>query len=292
MLSILRKGLYKALVTTTFDQAEDILRYCAAQTDVSLIVLIDVTGGTLRARGAMMAATQTSSAGYISNGCVDADIFARARAGETGHFIYGEGSPYRDISLPCGGRLDIAIFQNPDPKILEVARIDLEARRETELTLGEITLRLKPRLKLRIAGRGAACLALAEQAKSSGFEVHIQSPEANIMPQAEPLIDPERPPMMSDDKWTAMVCLFHDHDWETVLLQQALDGPAFYIGAMGSTRTHDTRCQTLRDRGVKQDKIDLIKGPIGLIPTQRDARLLAISILAEIVQTAQGQGLL
>ena len=279
-------------MTTTFDQAEDILRYCADQTHVALIVLTRVTGGTLRARGAMMAVTESSSAGYISNGCVDADIIARARSGETGEFIYGEGSPYRDIILPCGGRLEIVIFQNPNREKLNATRVDLEARKETKLKLGETSLVFKPRLKLRIAGRGAACLALAELAAKSGFEVQIQSPEADLVSHVEHLNDPNNPPEVTDDARTAMVCLFHDHDWEGGLLRQALAGPAFYIGAMGSERTHENRCQTLLEMGVAQNQIDRIHGPIGLIPALRDARLLAISILAEIVQTAQIQSLI
>ena len=84
-----------------------------------------------------------------------------------------------------------------------------------------------------------------------------------------------------------MVCLFHDHDWEGALLQQALAGPAFYIGAMGSVRTHEIRCETLSELGVSQADIARIHAPIGLIASQRDARLLAISILAEIIQSAQ-----
>ena len=279
-------------MTETFDHAEDILRFCVEQTSVALIVLTDVSGGTLRARGAMMAVTDRSSAGYISNGCVDADIIARARSGEMGVFIYGEGSPYRDITLPCGGRLEVSIFQNPDRDMLNTARIDLNARRETELKIGETTLSLKPRLKLRIAGRGAACVALAELAQNSGFDVHLQSPEANLISHVEHLTDPNSPPEMSDDTRTAMVCLFHDHDWEAALLKQALKGPAFYIGAMGSELTHKNRCATLRDMEVSEKLIDRIKGPIGLIPAQRDARLLAISILAEIIQTAQTQKLI
>lgn len=277
---------------TTFDHAEDILRYCVTQTRVALVVLKRVTGGTLRARGAMMAVTETSSAGYISNGCVDADIIARARSGESGNFIYGEGSPYRDIILPCGGRLEISIFQNPNRDMMNLARVDLEARKETKLKLGDVNIDLIPRLMLRIAGRGAACLALAELATNSGFDVHVQSPEADIWPRSEHLIDPISPPGHSDDPRTAIVCLFHDHDWEGVLLKQGLAGPAFYIGAMGSTRTHESRCATLFQMGVLQCQIDRIRGPIGLIPAQRDARLLAISILAEIIQTAQIQKLI
>ena len=112
------------------------------------------------------------------------------------------------------------------------------------------------------------------------------------MSHVEHLNDPNNPPEVTDDARTAMVCLFHDHDWEGSLLRQALAGPAFYIGAMGSKRTHENRCQTLLEMGVAQNQIDRIHGPIGLIPALRDARLLAISILAEIVQTAQIQSLI
>ncbi len=276
----------------TFDQAEDILRFCLDQTHVALVVLTGVSGGTLRARSAMMAVTATSSAGYISNGCVDADIIARAGAGEEGDFIYGDGSPYKDIKLPCGGRLEISIFQNPDKEILKQTQANLSARKSTKLNLGTSIIGLEPRLKLRIAGRGAACIALADLATNCGFDVHVQSPERGVWQDSDHLLDPNTPPELSDDNRTAMVCLFHDHDWEAALLQRALDGPAFYIGAMGSIRTHESRRGILTEMGVAKDKIDRIHGPIGLIPAQRDARLLAISILAEIIQSAQGQALL
>jgi xanthine dehydrogenase accessory factor len=89
-----------------------------------------------------------------------------------------------------------------------------------------------------------------------------------------------------------MVCLFHEHDWETALLKQAIDGPCFYVGAMGSVRTHENRCKILREIGASQKQIDMIKGPIGLIPAQRNARFLAVSILAEIIQVAQAKNLI
>jgi len=84
--------------------------------------------------------------------------------------------------------------------------------------------------------------------------------------------------------------MFHDHDWEVALLSQALSSEAFYIGAMGSERTHKLRCEALGEAGVSAENIARIKGPIGLIPSMRDANLLALSALAEIVQTAQDLG--
>ena len=274
-------------MSQTYDRAEDVLRYCAGHADAALVVLRDVTGGTLRAKGAMMAVTKGQVAGYISNGCIDADVIARARGGQSGTFIYGEGSPYRDISLPCGGRLEITIIQKPDMATVQTALAGLERRELTQLNLGNFSISLSPRISLRIAGRGEACLALADYAKLSGFEVRVQSPDENILPNVQHLKRPDEPPEADDDTRTAVVCLFHDHDWEAALLQQALAGPAFYIGAMGSVRTHEIRCETLSKLGVSQADIARIHAPIGLIASQRDARLLAISILAEIIQTAQ-----
>lgn len=274
-------------MTPTFDHAEDVLRDCVGNADAVLVVLTDVTGGTLRARGAMMAVTGSRVVGYMSNGCVDADIITRARGGQSGTFIYGEGSPYRDIILPCGGRLEIEIIQKPNGEAIRAALCDLERRQETELRLGKVSVLLVPRIKLRIAGRGAACLALAELASLSGFEVFVQSPDDNLLPGSQHLTNPNAPPVVSDDGRTAVTCLFHDHDWEAALLQQALGGRAFYIGAMGSVRTHEMRCQNLSNLGVSGKDISRINGPIGLIAAQRDARLLALSVLAEIIQTAQ-----
>lgn len=90
-------------------------------------------------------------------------------------------------------------------------------------------------------------------------------------------------PGLKDDAWTAFILMFHDGDWETSLLQQALSGPAFYIGAVGSPRTHKTRCEALVDAGSASHDIDRIHGPVGLVPSMRDASMLAISTLAEIV---------
>ena len=279
-------------MTQTYDHTEDVLRDCVGSSDAVLVILTDVTGGTLRARGAMMAVTQTRVMGYMSNGCVDADIISRARAGQFGTFIYGEGSPYRDIVLPCGGRLEVAIIQDFDRQAIRNALKKLGKREETNIRFGDVSVAIVPRVRLRIAGRGAACLALAQLAESSGFDVLVQSPDKDILTQAQHLTDPNNPPLVTDDNRTAVVCLFHDHDWEAALLRQALSGLAFYIGAMGSVRTHETRCQNLSSLGVSDDDISRINGPIGLIPAQRDARLLAVSILAEIIQSAQREMLL
>jgi xanthine dehydrogenase accessory factor len=66
-------------------------------------------------------------------------------------------------------------------------------------------------------------------------------------------------------------------------MAQALASPAFYVGAMGSLKTHQTRSALLMSLGVDADSIARIAAPIGLIPSSRDPEVLALSTLAQIV---------
>jgi xanthine dehydrogenase accessory factor len=100
---------------------------------------------------------------------------------------------------------------------------------------------------------------------------------------------PAAHPALVLDRWSALVMLFHDHDWETALLEQGLAQEALYIGAMGSRRTHSSRLAALADAGVPSEQAARIRGPIGLIPAARDPETLALSVLAEIVAAWQAR---
>lgn len=271
-----------------------------AETPCALICVTDIRGGAMRAKGALMAVMQDGEvAGYISNGCVDADIIYQAKMaikdGPVRRLKYGEGSPFKDIQLPCGGSIDLLVVPAPDKNMLGEATVKFATRQSAQLTFEDFTWDYAPKLRLRIAGRGAAVRALASQALQSGFDVHLQSPEVDMhndlsVAKFDHLTNPTIPPPQHDDPWSAVILMFHDHDWETALLSQALAGDAFYIGAMGSERTHKLRIEALKEAGVPAGDIARIKGPIGLIPSMRDANLLALSTLAEIVKTAQVSG--
>jgi xanthine dehydrogenase accessory factor len=79
------------------------------------------------------------------------------------------------------------------------------------------------------------------------------------------------------------VFLFHDHAWESSLLEQALTQPWFFIGAMGSRRTHARRLAALRERGLPEEALARIVAPLGLIPSARDPVTMALSALAQVV---------
>lgn len=262
----------------------------------ALVAITATEGGAVRERGALMAVAEDGrAAGYISGGCIDADVILQAQAalktGEARQLRYGAGSPFADLPLPCGGAIGVAIIPDADQDALQAAHDALVARRPARLCLPGLDARYVPPLRLRIAGRGADPLALARLARASGLETLLQLRDGEDVAAAisegfetvDALGTPGDLPEMTDDPWTAFILMFHDNDWEGPLLRQALEGPAFYAGAAGSRRTHARRCEALRCAGVAEADIGRIHGPVGLIPSMRDASMLAVSTLGEIV---------
>lgn len=95
---------------------------------------------------------------------------------------------------------------------------------------------------------------------------------------------PENPEV---DERTAVLLYFHDHDWEPPLLLGTLDTPAFYIGVQGSQRARDERHRQLASLGAAPGQIERLYGPVGLISSVRDARILAVSVPAEVLAVAR-----
>jgi xanthine dehydrogenase accessory factor len=87
------------------------------------------------------------------------------------------------------------------------------------------------------------------------------------------------------DEDTAVALLHHDLDRELPVLRAALAGNPFYIGCLGSARTHRRRSDVLRDLGYGEADIARIKAPIGIFAKARDAGSLALSVLADIAAT-------
>ena len=86
-------------------------------------------------------------------------------------------------------------------------------------------------------------------------------------------------PNLSIDGWTAIVLFFHDHDWEPPLLHSVLNSNAFYIGAQGSKSAHRQLVNNLIDMGCSEKELSQLRSQIGLIPSARDPKTLAISVL-------------
>jgi xanthine dehydrogenase accessory factor len=82
--------------------------------------------------------------------------------------------------------------------------------------------------------------------------------------------------------------LSHDPKLDDPALHIALQSEAFYIGALGSKKTHHKRKERLRNSGFKEKQIERIYGPIGLNIGASSPEEIAISILSEVIATLRG----
>ncbi|WP_435416877.1 XdhC family protein [Parerythrobacter aurantius] len=276
-----------------------------------LVTVLSVEGSSMRNPGTHMGvAGDGSFAGSLSGGCIENAVVAEALEtladGSPRVVRFGAGSPYVDIKLPCGGGLDIH-FQPLEGTDLVTRACEAIARREpfsmaiegqarfiTGWQRGDATFGHWPELRLLIVGHGAGVEALAKLARAMELGSHVLTPDERILAtlathelSATKLDKTTDTHLLASDPWTAIVFLFHDHDWEVRLMHKALELPHFYLGAMGSRKAHAARCEALAKAGIGAGTLAAIKAPLGLFHSSRDPETLALSALGEIVQAYQ-----
>jgi len=85
------------------------------------------------------------------------------------------------------------------------------------------------------------------------------------------------------DSSSALIALTHDPKIDDPALQHAIKKNFYYIGALGSKKTHFNRCERLKKVGFNDEKINRIHGPIGIKLGGRSAPEIALSIIAQLV---------
>lgn len=263
----------------------------------ALAVITGVEGPSYRPRGAAMlidASGQTT--GSLSSGCVEGDVVLRAQqamaSGQGTVLRYGRGSPFIDITLPCGGGLDIGIVPNPDRSAFQLAAAQIARRESARLDIAGIALVIQPQVRFLVFGKGPEAAYFARLAHQAGYPTRLFSPDPETLSDAgfgDEVISTAWPESLKTDARTAVTVFYHDHDREPPILAHALSGPAFYVGAQGSLRAHLTRCDALRMSGVTEVQIARLASPFGLIPSTRDARTLAVSVLADVLSRQVGK---
>ncbi len=285
----------------------------------ALVTVMAVEGSSIRNPGTHMVVCEDGRfAGSLSGGCIENAVVNEAqealREGKPRIVRFGAGSPYIDITLPCGGGIDVHFqpLANQDfakhcnaaitarkPFTVQIgsgqiACIDGWQEPKADVASGIGTFGHWPQPRLCIIGHGASVEALAKLASAMDIGSDILSPDPDI---CERLAAPGTPAqlltrtsdthLVSSDPWTAFVFLFHDHDWEVKLLARALELPHFYCGAMGSRKAHAARSEALIANGVSVDTVASINAPLGLFHSSRDPETLALSALSEIVRAYQ-----
>jgi len=149
-----------------------------------------------------------------------------------------------------------------------------------------------PALRLIIVGAVHIAQALAPMAQLAGFNVTVIDPRdafvrAGRLSDVAALTDWPDDGMLKlkPDARTAIVTLTHDPKLDDPALAAALRSDAFYIGSLGSKRTHAKRLERLREEGFSELDLDRIHGPVGLDIGAKTPSEIAVSILSEVVAT-------
>lgn len=259
------------------------------------------------------------SGGCVEGAVIDAAIESLASgAGKRLDFGVADAMAW-EVGLSCGGR--IAVLVTPvapgglPPADLGTLADDMAARRAGAATFdartgallavddngdgadpvlsedeSEFTFRHVPPRRVIVIGGVHITQFLAPMARQAGYDVVVVDPRAvfgteSRFPDTTCLTawPDEALAALRPDARTAIVTLTHDPKIDDPGLREALASEAFYIGCLGSQRTHAARCDRLRADGFGDNDLARIHGPVGLDIGARTPAEIAVSILAQMI---------
>ena len=278
---------------------------------LALATIVGLEGGGPRPVGTQLAITRRAVSGFLSGGCLEGDVAAHAVGvlvdGAPRRLVYGEGSPWPDIRLLCGARIEIQLerLDPTDPAtavLLDLTReripaiwmsdgarrVCMEAETAPTAWPGAFARRLDPAPRLIVLGSDPTALAIAALGAQSGCETTLVRPKGPVEPpplagvayrRDEPA---EALAAIGLDPWTAVAVATHDAELDHAALMIALPSRAFYVGALGARRRLPDRQIGLREAGVADSDIARLHAPIGLDIGGKAPWEVAIAVLAEI----------
>ena len=239
-------------------------------------------------------------------------------------FRYGEDAEEAEkLGLPCGGHLDIvvepieanalngALFSQVARRVADrkLVQRSVDLRQGTILTrdvdsfqeliynseLHKLVQVYGPRYQLFLIGAGIVSRYVAQFASALDYQIIVCDPRQDVLdefdvPAVQKICDMPDDAIRNhaQDAQTAILALTHDPRIDDMGLIEALETDAFYVGAMGSSRTSANRRERLLALDVAPSRLRRLHAPIGLPIGSKTPPEIAISILAEIVQVRQG----
>jgi xanthine dehydrogenase accessory factor len=297
----------------TFGHTDDIrpaLERLLPKGDVVIATLIQLEGGGPRPVGTQMVFGADEIAGFLSGGCIEADVALHAAAclenGEPRQLVYGHGSPWPDIRLLCGASLTVLVERvtQKDPAAMHLLAMARERRPAVWLTDGHRRLcaplgearawpgafaRLfNPPWRLIVLGGDPTALAVATLGLACGYETTLVRAKGPLEPppinglaylrdQPDTAIAAIAP-----DAWTAIAVCHHDLDLDDAALSAALRTSAFYVGLLGGRTRLAERLARLRLSGLSSGDVNRLRAPIGLDLGGKASFEVAVAVLGEI----------
>jgi len=269
----------------------------AAGEQVALATVIAARRSAPRPLGSKLAVTADGRMyGSVSGGCVEADVAERAQAMLKGAApavaTYGIADDEAwGVGLPCGGEIDVFIerFQGAPPLergtsyvVVAGERVG-ETRGNTRLEGDVFAEEVAPPPRLVAVGAGDIAEALCALAKPLGWRTTVLDPRPALatrerVPSADEIVI-AWPDSLDVDADTAVVSLVHEERIDVPALRAAVEGGAFYVGALGSRRAQEKRREQLGDL------LDGVHGPVGLDLGGETPQEIALEIVAQVLAT-------
>jgi xanthine dehydrogenase accessory factor len=276
----------------------------------TLATLIAVEGGGPRPVGTQMVFAAGFVAGYFSGGCVESDVadhaFACLADGEPRTLVYGEGSPWPDIQLLCGARIEIFLERvAPDDAALAELLSAHQYRRPMVWVSDGYTRQCAedlspwpeaavvrdhdPTPRLIVVGADPTALAIAQLGAQSEFETTLVRPKGPAAGPPLPGVAYSRAEpheafaAIGVDAWTAIAIATHDLETDRAALRAALPSAASYVGLLGARRRIADRLAPLRAEGAPEHLFAKLHAPIGLAIGGKAPWEVAASVIGEIM---------
>ena len=178
--------------------------------------------------------------------------------------------------------------------------IHADKSRTVETADGAVFLHVfNPPLRMILVGAVHIAQPLARMAALAGYEVVVVDPRKAFASAARfpgVVVRTDWPDEaleeLAPNLRTAVVTLTHDPKLDDPALHVALRSDAFYIGSLGSKKTHNTRIERLTEAGFDDAAIDRILGPVGLSIGAKSPAEIAVAILAQITDVLRHPGAL
>lgn len=290
------------------------------ESDPWLCTIVRTVGSSPRPAGSIVGITDEGrQIGSVSGGCVEEDLIARLRAGaysgDQAEIIeYGVSAQENErLGLPCGGKLTLLLqkLTKSDAPWLEEILSALDKRscieRHVDLASGATTLhpaphftslgfnntKLKqcfgPRTRMLLVGAGQLAHSLSELALAMDYEVIVTDPRHEALQQWEgpelELVQGMPDDVIREhaaDKHSVIITLTHDPRIDDMALMEALETEAWYVGALGSSRTTEKRLLRLQQLGIRQDRVDKLHAPVGMDIGSKTPIEIAVAIMAQL----------
>jgi xanthine dehydrogenase accessory factor len=218
--------------------------------------------------------------------------------------LRGRGVGQKLLIWPDGRRERSLGETEIDDAVAERAQVAMDCQQSERFILGEAADPVEifvdvyvPPPKLVIVGAVHIAISLVDFARALGFRTYVVDARsafatADRFRHADELIIRWPADVLAElnlNESTYVVTLTHDEKLDNPALLAALNHPVRYIGALGSTRTHAQRIDTLKAAGVSDAQLARIHAPIGLPLGGRKPEEIAVSIIAEIVCVMNGK---